>query len=103
MPSCSYCSSPVRYNTSMSRTALIRLGIFLATIGFVIGGTVVMIRYAKGYRPTRAGTIKGTGLLSANSFPTGAEVYINGKLTTATDNTLNLDPGDYQIELKKDG
>lgn len=87
----------------MSRTALIRLGIFLATIGFVIGGTIVMIRYAKGYRPTRAGTIKGTGLLSANSFPTGAEVYINGKLTTATDNTLNLDPGDYQIELKKDG
>ncbi len=32
-----------------------------------------------------------------------AEVYINGKLTTATDNTLNLDPGQYQVEIKKDG
>jgi hypothetical protein len=87
----------------MSRTQLIHLLIFLATITFVVGGTIVMVRYAKGYRPTRSGSIKGTGLLSANSFPTGAEVYINGKLTTATDNTLNLDPADYQIEIKKDG
>ena len=62
-----------------------------------------MIRYAQGYRPTKAGTIRGTGLLSANSFPTAAEVYINGKLTTATDNTLNLDPGSYDVEIKKDG
>jgi len=62
-----------------------------------------MIRYAQGYRPTKTGTIKGTGLLSATSFPPGAEVYVNGRLTTATDNTLNLDPSDYDIEIKKDG
>lgn len=80
-----------------------RLIIFLATLIFILGGTFLMIRYAQGYRPTKTGNIKGTGLLSANSFPTAAEVYINGKLTTATDNTLNLDPGDYDIEIKKDG
>jgi hypothetical protein len=80
-----------------------RLVIFLATLAFILGGTYLMVRYAQGYRPTKAGTIKGTGLLSANSFPTAAEVYINGKLTTATDNTLNLDPGEYGIEIKKDG
>lgn len=80
-----------------------RLLIFLATFFFIVGGTFLMIRYAQGYRPTKTGTIKGTGLLSANSFPTAAEVYINGKLTTATDNTLNLDPGMYDIEIKKDG
>jgi len=80
-----------------------RLVIFLATITFILGGTFLMIRYAQGYRPTKTGTIKGTGLLSANSFPSAAQVYINGKLTTATDNTLNLDPGEYQIEIKKDG
>lgn len=80
-----------------------RLLIFLATFIFITGGTYLMIRYAQGYRPTKTGTIKGTGLLSANSFPTAAEVYINGKLTTATDNTLNLDPGVYDIEIKKDG
>jgi hypothetical protein len=83
--------------------ATMRLIIFLATLGFILGGTFLMIRYAQGYRPTKTGTIKGTGLLSAGSFPQAAEVYINGRLTTATDNTLNIDPGDYQIDIKKDG
>lgn len=83
--------------------ATMRLIIFFATLGFIVGGTFLMIRYAQGYRPTKAGTIKGTGLLSANSFPPAAEVYVNGRLTTATDNTLNIDPGDYNIEIKKDG
>lgn len=81
----------------------LRLVIFLSTLLFVVGGTILMIRYAQGYRPTTTGTIKGTGLLSANSFPTAGEVYINDKLTTATDNTLNLDPGQYQVTIKKDG
>ncbi|MFZ2199544.1 MAG: PEGA domain-containing protein [Microgenomates group bacterium] len=80
-----------------------RLVIFLATIAFILGGTFLMIRYAQGYRPTKTGTIKGTGLLSANSFPPAAEVYVNDRLTTATNNTLNLDPGEYNIEIKKDG
>lgn len=87
----------------MNRSQLSRLIVFMLTIVFVIAGTLLMIRFAKGYRPTRTGVIKGTGLLAANSFPTGAEVYINGRLTTATDNTLNLDPGDYSVEIKKDG
>lgn len=80
-----------------------RLIIFFATLAFILGGTFLMIRYAQGYRPTKTGTIKGTGLLSAGSFPPAAEVYVNGRLTTATDNTLNIDPGDYNIEIKKDG
>ena len=80
-----------------------KLLIFLSTLVFILGGTYLMIRYAQGYRPTRSLAIRGTGLLSADSFPTGAQVYINGKLTTATDNTLNLDPGEYTIEIKKDG
>jgi hypothetical protein len=80
-----------------------RLLIFFSTLAFILGGTYLMVRYAQGYRPTRTGTIKGTGLLSANSFPSAAEVYVNGRLTTATDNTLNIDPGDYEIQIKKDG
>lgn len=86
-----------------SSESFIRLAIFILTIAFVIGGTLLMVRYAKGDRLTRRGVIKGTGLLSANSFPTGAEVYVDGKLTTATDSTLNLEPKSYQIEIKKDG
>lgn len=80
-----------------------RLVIFLSTIAFILGGTYLMIRYAQGYRPTKTLTVRGTGLLSAGSYPTAAEVYIGGKLTTATDNTLNLNPGEYDVEIKKDG
>ncbi len=69
----------------------------------IIGGTILAIKYAQGYRPTTTGSLKATGLLAANSFPNGASVYINGNLTSATDTTLNLDPGDYDIEIKKDG
>ncbi|MBP7768451.1 PEGA domain-containing protein [Candidatus Woesebacteria bacterium] len=70
----------------------------------IVTGTVVAIQYATGsYRLTNAGIVKGTGLLAANSFPTGAEVLINDKLVTATDDTLYLEPGDYDVEIKKDG
>lgn len=85
------------------KESYLRLIIFATTIIFVVFGTLMMIRYAKGDRLTRRGSIQGTGLLSANSFPTGAEVYVDGRLTTATDNTLNLEPGTYKIEVKKDG
>lgn len=77
--------------------------IFFLTLLFLVGGTYLMIRYAQGYRPTKAGTIRGTGLLSATSYPPAAEVYINDRLTSATDNTLNLDPGLYSVMIKKDG
>lgn len=87
----------------MTRPQATRLIIFIITLVFIALGTILTIRYAKGYRPTSSGSIKGTGLLAANSFPNGAEVYINDKLTTATDTTLNLDPEEYTITIKKDG
>ena len=80
-----------------------RLITAIISLCVIIGGTYVAIQFGKGYRPTKDGMIKGTGLLAANSFPTGAEVYINDKLTTATDDTLNLTPGSYQVAIKKDG
>lgn len=87
----------------MKRRAAVNLLIFLATFAFIAGGTILMIRYAQGYRPTMEGTIRGTGLLAANSFPNGAEVYINDRLTSATDTTLNLDPAEYTVSIRKDG
>lgn len=67
-------------------------------------GTIVAIEYAKGnFRVTESGFRQGTGLLAANSFPPGAEVYIDGKLTTATDDTLYVDPGTYTVEILRDG
>lgn len=87
----------------MKRTP--RLLIVTIVIAFLIGGTLLAIKFAKGYRPNfkQGGSLKGTGLLSANSFPRGASVFINDKLTTATDDTLNLPPGEYQVKIAKDG
>lgn len=79
---------------------LISIFIFL----FLAAGTTVAIYFAKGYRPNlQGGKIQGTGLLSATSYPESAQVYINGKLTTATDDTINLLPGQYDVSISKEG
>lgn len=68
--------------------------------------TVLVVLYGKGYRPNfKKGepTITKTGLLVAKSDPDGAQVAIDGHLTTATNNTLNLPPGEYTIQITKDG
>lgn len=80
-----------------------RIGFTLLSLITVAGGTVAAIRYAQGYRPTRTGQVRSTGLLNANSFPTGASVYINGNLSSATNATINLTPGDYDVEIRKEG
>lgn len=70
----------------------------------IMVGTLMAIQYAKGnYRFTQDGFVKESGLLSANSFPTGAQVLIDDKLVTATDDTLYLEPGTYRIKIVKDG
>jgi hypothetical protein len=76
----------------------------IASAVFILVGTLIAIQYAKGnIRMTRDGFVRNAGLLAANSFPTGAEVIIDGKLVTATDDTLYLEPGQYEVELVKDG
>jgi len=73
---------------------------------FLIIGTIIVIVYGKGYRFSFNGNetiLAGTGLLVATSAPNGAQVFIDGHLTTATDNTINLAPGDYDIKIFKDG
>jgi PEGA domain-containing protein len=70
----------------------------------LIFGTVLAIRWAQGYRINFSQRIiEGTGLLVANSEPKGASLYIDDKLTSATDDTLHLNPGSYDIRLEKDG
>lgn len=74
------------------------LAIILATAGIIF--------YGKGYRlnlTQGSAGIAGTGLLVTTSSPDGAQVFINGHLTTATDNTINLNPGDYDVKIFKEG
>ena len=75
----------------------------------IISGSILAIRFAQGYRfnflnfSNSRQVMHGTGLLVANSFPSGAQVFLNGKLTSATDTTLYLDPGKYEVEISRDG
>ncbi len=79
------------------------ISIFGIVIVFLMTGIAIL--YGRGYRLTfqDSNGISGTGILVLNSFPEGAEVYIDDKLTTATDNTINLSPGEYQVRIQKDG
>lgn len=73
---------------------------------FLLIGTVVVVLLGKGYFINLNGNspvLSGTGLLVATSAPDGAQVLINGHLTTATDNTINLAPGDYNVKIFKEG
>lgn len=86
----------------MKRQILISLFILL----FLGVGTTIAILYGKGYRIDFTGTksiLKGTGLLVATSTPDGASVFVNDHLTTATNNTINLAPGEYKVRIFKDG
>lgn len=85
----------------MART---RILLFLTSLILVPIGTYAAILFARGYRPNfQARTIEPTGLLRATSLPEGAQVYVNGQLKTATDNTLTLPPETYTVEIKKAG
>lgn len=73
---------------------------------FILSATVLAILYAKGYRlGIQKGhtIIEGTGILTVNSIPQGAKVYIDGNLTTATNNQINLEPGTYKVSITKEG
>ncbi len=80
--------------------------ISLITLVFLLLGTTLVILYARGYRFNileGKPKVSKTGLLVTTSIPDGAQVIINGNLTTATDNTLDLLPGDYHVKIAKDG
>lgn len=83
---------------------VIRLIFFLS--GFLVAGILglVIIQYAKGVRfDIEKLSLAKTGILVATSSPDGAQVVINGKLTTATNQTLDILPETYDIEITKEG
>ena len=81
-----------------------RLIIALFIIAFLVGGSLLAFKMARGYRPDiKTASFWPSGLLVATSEPKGAQVFIDGKLTTATDNTINLPPGEYDIRITKIG
>lgn len=67
-----------------------------------------VIAYGRGYRirknNTDTGMLTATGLLSATSDPVGAQVFVDGTLKAATNNSsIYLDPGKHTIKISKEG
>jgi len=81
-----------------------RLLITLAVAILLTAGSITAIQIAKGYRPNlKQMQLRGMGLLSATSYPKSAQVFVDDRLTTVTDDTLYLNPGVYQIKMLKNG
>lgn len=85
----------------MQRT---RILLFLASFILVPLCTYFVILFARGYRLNwQRKQLSPTGLLVATSLPDGAQIHLNGQLSSATNTTLNLPPATYRVEIKKDG
>jgi hypothetical protein len=90
--------------------AKVRLIVFVLTLIIVgLAGTFVSF-YARGYRLNftalfTKGEVKfqPNGILVIKSEPDGASVFIDGELKTATNATVSIAPGTYDVEVKKDG
>lgn len=75
--------------------------IFLSIFIIVLIG---FIAFARGYRlDIKKQTITSTGIISVNSLPQPAQVFINGELKGVTDLNLTLPHGKYTVEVKKEG
>lgn len=81
-----------------------RLLLLISIFSGIIIVAFFVIRLAQGYRPDfSTKSFKPTGLLVATSIPDGAQLWIDGKLKSATNTTISLSPGKYEVEIKKDG
>lgn len=82
----------------------VRILFFLITL--VVVGSVGLFAsyYARGYRLNlKTFKFQPNGILVLKSEPDGASVYIDGTLKTATNASISISPGTYDVEVKKDG
>jgi len=82
----------------------IRILLFLITVVVVISVGILASLYARGYRLDPS-TLKFSpnGLLVIKSVPDGAQIFVNAELKTATNATIPLPPGTYDVGVRKEG
>lgn len=74
------------------------------TICAILVAATAVIAYGRGYRlDFNKTSIKPTGLIAAISDPPGAQVFVDGVLKTATNNTFSIDPGFYTVRISREG
>lgn len=77
-----------------------RLLVIIIFFAILIG----VIALARGYRvDLKKKSLNPTGILAVSSTPKPAKIYIDGALAGATDMNITLPPGNYQVEIKKEG
>ncbi|MBI5620428.1 PEGA domain-containing protein [Candidatus Gottesmanbacteria bacterium] len=77
----------------------------IITLVTILMVSASIIAYGRGYRlnlktPTQ---LSPTGILSATSDPVGAQVLVDTKLKTATNNSVALTPNWYTVRIIKEG
>lgn len=78
--------------------------ITFVTVCAILAAAVAVIAYGRGYRlDVNRTSLKPTGLISATSDPTGAQVSVDGALKTATNNSFAIDPGFYTVRISREG
>ncbi len=71
---------------------------------FLISLTVIGVKFLQGYRvDVNKKQLKLTGLLVVKSQPVAAQLFLDDKLSGATDASLSLPQGDYKVKLAKPG
>ncbi len=86
-------------------TAKIRpILISFVTLCCILGVSGAVIAYGRGYRlDIKKNSLRPTGLISATSDPVGAQVFVEGELKSATNNSFAIDPGWYNVTVSKEG
>jgi hypothetical protein len=77
----------------------------IVTVAVVGVGTTIGVLFVQGRTvDPSTGKVVQTGVLSINSQPTGAAIYINDRLQSATNQNISfLKTGTYKVELRKPG
>lgn len=88
----------------MSLTKLQATLIPFVTVCLILGVSIVVIAFGRGYRlDFQKTSVKPTGIVSATSDPTAAQIFVDGKLKSGTNNSFAIDPGWYTVRMTKDG
>lgn len=84
----------------MNKKVILTLGIILIIVAASIGA----IFYARGFKFNTRDGLSRTGLLVVKSTPEGASIFLDDRLTDATNTTITyLKPKKYKVKLTKEG
>lgn len=82
------------------KSFLVRFFFIALFIALIVG----VIAFARGYRlDLQKKSFSPTGILAVISSPKAAKVYLNGEFKGVTDLNMTLPPGNYKVEVQKEG